>query len=110
MTSGKHSADKFDLFNKKLKCFFKWCIEKKYVTVDPFIGFKIDPEMYGSIYFLEWNEENPDSKFRIRGHVLVWHSQTPEWFFHKDYEATLVETYGLDYEDSLVLEGGGLIE
>lgn len=46
----------FDLFNKKLKCFFKWCIEKQYVTVDPFIGFKIDPEMYGSIYFLEWNE------------------------------------------------------
>ncbi len=33
-----------------------------------------------------------------------------EQFFHKDYEATLVDTYGLDYEDSLVLEGGGLIE
>ena len=31
-----------------------------------------------------------------------------ENFFHKDYEATLVDTYGLDYEDSLVLEGGGL--
>ena len=30
-----------------------------------------------------------------------------ENFFHKDYEATLVDTYGLDYEDSLVLEGGG---
>ena len=33
-----------------------------------------------------------------------------EQFFHKDYEATLVDTYGLDYEDSLVLEGGGLAE
>ena len=33
-----------------------------------------------------------------------------ENFFHKDYEETLVETYGLDYEDSLVLEGGGLAE
>ncbi len=33
-----------------------------------------------------------------------------EQFFHKDYEATLTETYGLDYEDSLVLEGGGLVE
>ena len=30
-----------------------------------------------------------------------------ENFFHADYEATLVDTYGLDYEDSLVLEGGG---
>ena len=33
-----------------------------------------------------------------------------EQFFHKDYEATLVDTYGLDYEESLVLEGGGLTE
>ena len=33
-----------------------------------------------------------------------------EQFFHKDYEATLTETYGLDYEDSLVLEGGGVTE
>ena len=29
-----------------------------------------------------------------------------ESFFHADYEATLVDTYGLDYEDSLVVEGG----
>ena len=29
-----------------------------------------------------------------------------EQFFHKAYEATLVDTYGLDYEDSLVIEGG----
>lgn len=29
-----------------------------------------------------------------------------ENFFHADYKATLVETYGLDYEDSLVVEGG----
>ena len=33
-----------------------------------------------------------------------------ESFFHKDYEATLVDTYGLDYEESLVLEGGGTAE
>lgn len=33
-----------------------------------------------------------------------------ENFFHADYEATLVDTYGLDYEDSLVLEGGGQAE
>lgn len=33
-------------------------------------------------------------------------SLASENFFHKDYEATLVDTYGLDYEDSLVVEGG----
>ena len=33
-----------------------------------------------------------------------------ENFFHKDYESTLVDTYGLDYEESLVLEGGGAAE
>ena len=35
-------------------------------------------------------------------------SLTDEQFFHKDYEATLAETYGLDYEDSLVVEGGAV--
>ena len=37
-------------------------------------------------------------------------SLADEQFFHKDYEATLVEIYGLDYEESLVLEGGGLTD
>ena len=37
---------------------------------------------------LEWNKAHPDQKIRIRGHVLVWHSQTQEWFFHQNYDIT----------------------
>ena len=33
-------------------------------------------------------------------------SLADEQFFHKAYEETLADTYGLDYEDSLVIEGG----
>lgn len=32
----------------------------------------------------KWNAEDPDNALKVRGHVLVWHSQTPEWFFHED--------------------------
>ncbi|MCR5311825.1 MAG: endo-1,4-beta-xylanase [Lachnospiraceae bacterium] len=34
---------------------------------------------------LDWNAEHPEKKLKVRGHVLLWHSQTPEWFFHEDY-------------------------
>ncbi len=37
---------------------------------------------------LKWNEAHPDRKIEVRGHVLLWHSQTPEWFFHEDYDKT----------------------
>lgn len=47
----------------------------------------------GNTTLLDWiNEE-------IRG-------LADEQFFHKAYEATLADTYGLDYEESLVVEGG----
>jgi polar amino acid transport system substrate-binding protein len=33
-------------------------------------------------------------------------SLADENFFHADYEETLLDTYGADYEDTLVVEGG----
>ncbi len=43
--------------------------------------------------------------------LLDWINQeivslADEQFFHKAYEATLVDTYGAEYEESLVVEGG----
>ena len=32
-----------------------------------------------------------------------------ENFFHADYEATLLDTYVADYEDTLVIEGGAIL-
>lgn len=36
--------------------------------------------------FYDWNAEHPDDPILVKGHVLVWHAQTPEWFFHEDYD------------------------
>lgn len=27
-----------------------------------------------------------DNGLKLRGHTLIWHNQTPEWFFHKGYD------------------------
>ncbi len=36
-----------------------------------------------AIKMMDWAKENG---FSMRGHTLVWYSQTPEWIFHKDFD------------------------
>lgn len=39
-------------------------------------------------YIYKYNEQNPNNQIKVRGHVLVWHSQTPNWFFYEDYNTS----------------------
>lgn len=52
--------------------------------VVPILDYSRAERMLDKLY--DWNQANPDKQKKVRGHVLVWHSQTPEWFFHVDYD------------------------
>lgn len=50
----------------------------------PKLDYSRAERMLDKIY--DWNTANPDRQILVKGHVLVWHAQTPEWFFHVDYD------------------------
>lgn len=35
---------------------------------------------------LDWAKKN---NMALRGHTLIWHSQTPEWIFHEDFNGSM---------------------
>ena len=38
-----------------------------------------------ALKMLEWAKEN---NYSMRGHTLIWYSQTPEWIFHEDFTSS----------------------
>jgi endo-1,4-beta-xylanase len=38
-----------------------------------------------ALKMLEWAKEN---NYSMRGHTLIWYSQTPEWIFHEDFDSS----------------------
>lgn len=52
---------------------------------NPVLSFKSADKIMD--YILAYNKANPKDIIRVRGHVLLWHSQTPSWFFKEKYSA-----------------------
>lgn len=65
---------------------------------------KDDPGKYDLVPALTFEHARPylefakENKIAMRGHTLVWHNQTPKWFFHEKYN----ENYPLADRDTIL--------
>ncbi len=69
---------------------FNWA---KPVSVEDFEGedeklYKVPSGLAGFGRLSQILEIARDNNMQMRGHVLVWHNQTPDWFFKKNYNSS----------------------
>jgi endo-1,4-beta-xylanase len=91
MAGASYQASSFTCENEcKPDFIFNWA--KPTSTVD-FKGedghlYKVPEGLAGFTRLSQILQIAKDNKMQMRGHVLVWHGQTPDWFFKKNYNSS----------------------
>lgn len=95
----KYHADSFTMGNEfKPDFIFRWAVPKTFEDFKGENGKTVKVPNYTLAGFATCEkilEVAKNNNLEMRGHVLVWHSQTPHWFFTENYspapEAKLVD-------------------